>query len=197
MPASQTTGLSQLLRERVRLDAQVKRYQQLITLLFVDIVPSPANRNGGMTVIVAQDLLNKLLPFLTERGGIVVKTIDDAILARFDSPLDAVYSALDLQWSMLEQNIGKPDADQVRIRVALHSGLGLLKGNDVLGEVVNVCARVAKAGKGGEILISSSVHEEICDHEEIATRKRPASLSLKRKPAKLDLYEVIWRYAEK
>ncbi len=196
MPATTTSsGLAQLLRERVRLDAQVARYQQLITLLFVDIVSRPPDRNGG-TSAPLPDLLEKLVALITDRGGVVVKTIEDAILARFDTPLEAVYSALDMQWSMLGQNAGKPEAEQVHVRIALHSGLGLLKDNSVCGDVVNVCARVASAGGGGDILISAPVYQEICDHEEIAMRKRAAPLVVKRKSPKLDLYEVIWRYAE-
>ncbi len=196
MPAGTTSsGLAQLLRERVRLDAQIARYQQLITLLFVDVVSCPPDRNGG-TPVLLPDLLEKLVALITERGGIVIKTIDDAILARFDTPLDAVYSALDMQWSMLGQNVGKPDAEQVLVRVALHSGLGLLKDNNVCGDVVNVCARVASAAAGGDILISAPVYQEICDHQEIAMRKRPAPLPPKRKFPKLDLYDVVWRYAK-
>jgi TolB-like protein/class 3 adenylate cyclase len=199
MPESSDTALSELLRERLRVDAEVARYQRAITVLFVDIVGSTRfyERYGdvaGLTMV--QQFLDKLVPVVQAHNGIVVKTIGDAILARFPTALDAVHCALAMQFSLLQYNTGRPAMEQIHIRVALNSGFALIKGEDVFGDVVNVCSRIESAAHPDDILMSPSVYELICQYEEIAVRKQAEGVQLKGKTEKLDLYEVVWRFGD-
>jgi TolB-like protein/class 3 adenylate cyclase/Tfp pilus assembly protein PilF len=192
-------ALSELLRERLRLDAEVARYQRAVTVLFVDIVGSTRfyERYGDVAgLAMVQQFLDKLVPVVQAHSGIVVKTIGDAILARFPTALDAVHCALGMQFSLLQYNAGRPLREQIHIRVALNSGFALIKGEDVFGDVVNVCSRIESAAQPDDILMSPSVYELICQYEEIAVRKRAEAVQLKGKEQKLDLYEVVWRFGE-
>ena len=199
MPESADTAVAELLRERVRLDAELARHQEAVTVLFVDIVGSTRFYEqygdvAGLTMV--QQFLDQLSPIIQQHGGIVVKTIGDAILARFACAIDGVRCALNMQWSLLQYNEGRVPMEQIHIRVALNSGFALLKGTDVFGDVVNVCSRIESMADPGDILLSPSAYDQICQYEEIAVRKHAEGVQLKGKAEKLDLYEVVWRYGE-
>lgn len=199
MPESTDTTLAELLRERLRLDAELARHQQAVTVLFVDIVGSTRFYEqygdvAGLTMV--QKFLDKLVPLIQQHEGIVVKTIGDAILARFHTALDGIRCALDMQWSLLEYNGSRPPAEQIHIRVALNCGFALIKEADVFGDVVNVCSRIESAAQPDDILMSPSAYDQICQFEELAVRKRAGGVHLKGKTEKLDLYELVWRFGD-
>lgn len=199
MADSADNDLSDLLRERLRIDAEIARYQQAITVLLVDIVGSTRfyERYGDVAgLAMVQRFLDRLLPIVEARGGTVVKTIGDAILARFKTAFEGVHCALDMQRSLMEYNGARPAAEQIHIRVALNCGFALIKGTDVFGDVVNVCSRMESTARPDDILMSASVYDQICQHQEIAVRKRGDGVQLKGKAEKLDLYEVVWRFGE-
>ncbi|MGI9102784.1 MAG: adenylate/guanylate cyclase domain-containing protein [Terriglobales bacterium] len=195
MSETTDTAVSELLRERLRLDAELARYQQAVTVLFVDIVGSTHfyDQHGDIAgLAMVQKFLDQLTPIVQKHEGIVVKTLGDAILARFHTALDGVRCALAMQFALLEYNVGRPTLEQIHSRVALNAGYALIKDNDVFGDVVNVCSRIESAAKPDDILISPSVYDQICRFEEIAVRKRAEGVQLKGKSQKLDLYEVVW-----
>jgi len=190
-------AVSELLRERVRLDDELARHHQALTVLFVDIVGSTRfyEQHGDVAgLAMVQTFLDKLVPIVEQHKGTVVKTMGDAILARFQDALPAVFCALNMQWTLLERNEGRSSVDQIHIRVAINSGFALIQGTDVFGDVVNVCSRIESCAQPDEVLISPSVYDQICQHEEIAVRKRVEGVLLKGKSEKLDLYEVVWRF---
>lgn len=199
MPESTDTSLSELLREKARLDDKLAQYQQLVTVLFVDIVGSTRfyEQHGDVAGLgMVQKFFDKLVPLIEQHEGVVVKTIGDAILARFPSALDGARCALNMQWALLEYNGGRAAMDQIHIRVALNAGFVLIKGTDVFGDVVNVCSRIESAAQPDDILMSPSVYDQICQNEEIAVRKRAEGVRLKGKTETLDLYEVVWRFGD-
>src|SRR5574340_687283 len=111
MPDGTDTALSELLRERLRLDAELARYQQAVTVLFVDIVGSTRfyDQYGDVAgLAMVQRFLDRLFPVIEEHGGIVVKTIGDAILARFPAAAEGVCCALHMQGSLMDYNAGRP-----------------------------------------------------------------------------------------
>ncbi len=199
MPEPTDTAVSELLRERLRLDAELARRQQAVTILFVDIVGSTRfyDQHGDVAgLAMVQKFLDKLTPIVEEHEGVVVKTIGDAILARYHTAIEGVRCGLAMQFALLEYNVGRAPMDQIHIRVALNSGYALIKEQDVFGDVVNVCSRIESAAKPDDILISPSVYDQICQFEEVAVRKRAEGVQLKGKAEKLDLYEVVWALDE-
>lgn len=199
MSESSETAVSELLRERLRLDAELQHYQQAITVLFVDIVGSTRfyEQHGDVAgLAMVQKFLDKLVPVIELHEGVVVKTIGDAILARFSTAINGVRCALAMQFSLLQHNLERAPVDQIHIRVALNSGFALIKGSDIFGDVVNVCSRIESAAKPNDILISPSVFDQICQYSVIAVRKRAEGVQLKGKTEKLDLYEVVWQMDE-
>lgn len=201
MEQAPSKRLEELIRERARLDAELERHQQLITILFMDIVGSTRfyDQHGDLAgLVMVQKVLDRLIPQVEQHDGVVVKTIGDAILARFGNAQIAVRCGVAMQRTMADYNVNRAPADQIHIRVALNLGLGLIKEDgDVFGDVVNVASRIEKATDSDEIAISPSVYEQIQHVPDIAVRKKASGVELKGKADKLDLYAVIWRAGER
>jgi eukaryotic-like serine/threonine-protein kinase len=93
--------------------------------------------------------------------GRVFNTAGDAILAEFASAVDAVRCATDIQAALRSLNDQLPLSRQVRFRIGINLGDVMLHGQDLLGDGVNVAARLQTAAAPGGICISGSVHDQI------------------------------------
>ncbi len=96
----------------------------------------------------------------THRGRIF-NTAGDAILAEFVSAVEAVRCATDIQAALRTRNDQLPPARQVRFRIGINLGDVMVHGQDLLGDGVNVAARLQTAAEPGGVCISGSVHDQI------------------------------------
>ncbi|HXX20717.1 MAG TPA: adenylate/guanylate cyclase domain-containing protein [Candidatus Acidoferrum sp.] len=97
---------------------------------------------------------------LTHHGR-VFNTAGDAILAEFASAVEAVRCATDVQSALRTRNDQLPPSRQVRFRIGINLGDVMIQGQDLLGDGVNVAARLQTAAEPGGICISGSVHDQI------------------------------------
>ena len=97
---------------------------------------------------------------LTHHGR-VFNTAGDAILAEFSSAVEAVRCATDVQSALRTRNDKLPPSRQVRFRIGINLGDVMIQGQDLLGDGVNVAARLQTAAEPGGICISGSVHDQI------------------------------------
>jgi class 3 adenylate cyclase len=93
--------------------------------------------------------------------GRIFNTAGDAILAEFGSAVEAVRCATDIQTALRTRNDQLPPARQVRFRIGVNLGDVMVQGQDLLGDGVNVAARLQTAAEPGGICISGSVHDQI------------------------------------
>jgi class 3 adenylate cyclase len=93
--------------------------------------------------------------------GRIFNTAGDAILAEFSSAVEAVRCATDIQAALRTRNDQLPPSRQVRFRIGINLGDVMLHGQDLLGDGVNVAARLQTAAQPGGICISGSVHDQI------------------------------------
>jgi class 3 adenylate cyclase len=93
--------------------------------------------------------------------GRIFNTAGDAILAEFASAVEAVRCATDIQAALRTRNDQLPPSRQVRFRIGINLGDVMLHGQDLLGDGVNVAARLQTAAQPGGICISGSVHDQI------------------------------------
>ena len=100
--------------------------------------------------------------------GRVFNTAGDAILAEFSSAVEAVRCATDIQSALRTRNDQLPPARQVRFRIGINLGDVMLHGQDLLGDGVNVAARLQTAAQPGGICISGSVHDQISNKLSLA-----------------------------
>jgi len=93
--------------------------------------------------------------------GRIFNTAGDALLAEFTSPIEAVRCATDIQAALRTRNDQLPRARQVKFRIGVNLGDVMMQDSDLLGDGVNVAARLQGAAEPGGICISGSVYDQI------------------------------------
>jgi TolB-like protein len=112
------------------------------------------------TIARIRDVRRRLIdPQVTKSGGRVVKTMGDGLLVEFPSPEAAVRTAMEIQTRMLADEAPTPEDMRFRFRVGINSGEVVVDGDDVLGDVVNIAARLESLAPPGGICVSRSIYE--------------------------------------
>src|SRR4051812_30278631 len=89
-------------------------------------------------------------PVVRSRGGHIHKRLGDGLLLTFPSPEAAVLACLELV---------DVEPEPLRLRAGVHVGEVVVAGDEIVGHVVNVAARVAESAKGGEVLVTDDVRK--------------------------------------
>jgi adenylate cyclase len=98
---------------------------------------------------------------VTHHHGRVFNTAGDAILAEFPSVVEAVRCATEIQAALRTLNDNLPSDRRVEFRIGVNVGDVMVQGTDLLGDGVNVAARLQAAAEAGGICISGSVYDQI------------------------------------
>jgi TolB-like protein/class 3 adenylate cyclase len=98
---------------------------------------------------------------VAKHGGRIVKTTGDGVLLEFPSVVDAVECAVAVQALMTQRNEGVPEDRRMLYRIGINLGDILIEGDDILGDGVNVAARLEGIAEPGGICISSSAYEQV------------------------------------
>ncbi len=100
-------------------------------------------------------------PAIAERGGRVVKTTGDGILAEFASAVDAARCAIDIQQGIAERNGELAPEDRLHFRIGVNLGDVIVQGDDIFGNGVNIAARLEGLARPGGIRISEDVYRQV------------------------------------
>src|SRR6266478_5931409 len=98
---------------------------------------------------------------VAKHGGRLVKSTGDGVLLEFPSEVDAVECAVAMQTVMAERNQGVPTDRRMEFRIGINLGDILIEGEDILGDGVNVAARLEGIAEPGGICVSSSAYEQV------------------------------------
>jgi TolB-like protein/class 3 adenylate cyclase len=98
---------------------------------------------------------------VAKHGGRLVKTTGDGVLLEFPSVVDAVECAVAVQAVMAQRNEGVPVDRRMLFRIGINQGDILIDGDDILGDDVNIAARLEGIATPGGICISGSVYDQI------------------------------------
>ncbi|MEV0354668.1 adenylate/guanylate cyclase domain-containing protein [Nocardia sp. NPDC050697] len=91
-------------------------------------------------------------------GGHVIKSQGDGFMIAFAETAQAVRCGLDIQAALAR---GTESAERVRVRIGIHMGTSVRRGDDLFGRNVAMAARVAGAAGGAEVLVSAEVRAAI------------------------------------
>ena len=100
-------------------------------------------------------------PLVASGGGRIVKTMGDGVLMEFPSPVEAVRCAVRIQREMLGRQADVSENQRLRFRVGVNLGDIVIDGDDILGDGVNVAARLESLAAADGICISRAVHEQV------------------------------------
>jgi predicted ATPase/class 3 adenylate cyclase len=127
-----------------------------VTFLFTDIEGSTRllQELGDRYAAVRDEHAAILRRAVAEAGGVEVSTEGDSFFVAFPSPLAAVRAAVAAQRGLAAHDW--PPGRPVRVRMGLHTGEGVLGGDNYVGLDVNRAARIAAAGHGGQVIVSDA-----------------------------------------
>ena len=94
------------------------------------------------TAKIVRERREAATPIVRSFGGRLVKTTGDGVLLEFPSVVAAVECAIAIQKMMAERNAAVPEAKRILYRVGVNLGDVLIEGDDILGDGVNVAARL-------------------------------------------------------
>ena len=129
-----------------------------VAILFSDIEESTAlnERIGDKAWVRLIHRHGKMVNHHVKRhGGHVIKSQGDGFMIAFAAPEPAVRCSVDMQ-----HELGKR-AGGIRVRIGIHEGKSVRRGDDLFGRNVAMAARVASAADGGEVLVSEAVREAV------------------------------------
>ena len=98
---------------------------------------------------------------VAKHGGRLVKSTGDGVLLEFPSVVDAVECAVAVQAVMHQRNEGVPVDRRMLFRIGINLGDILIEGDDILGDGVNIAARLESIAEPGGICISSSAYDQV------------------------------------
>ena len=101
--------------------------------------------------------------FIARAGGRIFNTAGDAVLAEFSSAVEAVRCAIDIQESLRTRNMAYPASRQMNFRIGITIGDVVERDGDLLGDGVNIAARLEGIAPVGGICISRAVHEQVAN----------------------------------
>jgi len=93
--------------------------------------------------------------FIARHHGRIANTAGDGLIAEFPSVVEAVQCAIEVQRELGEAQSG------LRFRIGVHLGDVMVDGDDLLGEGVNLAARLQCMAEPGGILISQQVYDQV------------------------------------
>ena len=100
-------------------------------------------------------------PLITQHGGRVVKTTGDGLLIEFGSVVGAVECAVVLQRLAAERNAAVAGDRRMEWRIGVHLGDVLIEGDDILGDGVNIAARLEGIAEPNGICISEDAFRQV------------------------------------
>ncbi|WP_170397425.1 adenylate/guanylate cyclase domain-containing protein [Ruegeria arenilitoris] len=145
--------------------------RKLTTIVAADVVEFSrlisADEEGTLASLRAHraELID---PKIAEHEGRIANTAGDSLLVEFPSVVDAVRCMLEIQSGMDERNAEIAENQQIQLRVGINVGDVVAEGEDLLGDGVNVAARLEALSEQGGICLSRAVRDQIRDRMEIA-----------------------------
>jgi adenylate cyclase len=100
-------------------------------------------------------------PLLAEHRGRIVKLMGDGLIAEFGSVVSAVACAAAVQKRLAFQQQNVPAHDRIVLRIGVNLGDVIVEGDDLLGDGVNVAARLEQICSPGSVLISGAAYDHL------------------------------------
>jgi len=130
-----------------------------VTFLFTDIEGSTRRWEERPRAMAAalQRHDEVMRTIVAQHRGAVFRTVGDAFCCAFDSVPAAVAAAVDVQLGLASEDWG--DAEPIRVRMALHTGLAEVREDDYVGQAVTRIGQILPVAHGGQVVLSLGTAE--------------------------------------
>ncbi len=139
--------------------------RRLAAIMFTDIQDySLIMQDNGVTTPGVKEKYRQIFETLILKfSGTNLQHYRGGTLSLFDSAIDAVHCAIDMQQSFSQD-------PKIPVRIGIHSGDIIFDQEEVIGDGVNVASRIESLAVGGSILVSDKVYDEIKNQKSIQTQ---------------------------
>ncbi len=137
--------------------------RRLAAIMFADIVgfSRQMGANEARTLRLLEAHNQVIQQSVAEHHGHVIKIAGDGFLVDFPSVVHAVQCAQHVQARFRAHNTEKESAEQIHVRIGIHSGDVVQREGDVFGDGVNIASRLQALAEPDTICISHKVYEEV------------------------------------
>ena len=98
---------------------------------------------------------------IASHRGRIFNTAGDSVVADFASAVDAVQCAVAVQAAILTENAGLAADEPMQFRIGVHVGDVIVEGSNLLGDSVNIAARLEALAEPGSIYVSAPARDHI------------------------------------
>ena len=144
--------------------AGVRLVQQETVVLLVDLVESVRlmQEHEALSVRRWADFVSTVhAEILPRHRGVLVKSLGDGLMARFEAVPDAVDAAAEMHRTLATLNADVPEDQHLHLRAGVNAAMAWSDGIDIYGTGVNLAARLATLAGPGETIASASAHEQL------------------------------------
>ncbi len=169
-----------------------------LVILFADVVGSTRLFEvlGDLTARDKVALCVDIMRGATEqRGGSVVKTMGDEILATFEDCDKAMDAAVQMQVAIEAHPELDVAGQQIAIRIGCHFGPVVLETRDVFGAAVHTANRMTSQAKAGQIIITDSIYARLSDDWRAIARQVDVAVP-RGQQGEVTIFEVLWQHGD-
>src|SRR5438876_4634938 len=166
--------------------------RKLAAIMFTDMVGYSAlsQRDDKLALELLEEHRAVLRQICPRFHGVEIKTIGDAFLVEFQSALEAAQCAIEIQRALAKRNADAPAERQIQVRIGIHIGDVVHRGDDVYGDGVNIASRIDQLAGAGGICVSTDVERQIRNALETRIEKL-APTELKNISLPMDLFRIV------
>lgn len=165
--------------------------RRLAAIMFTDTVGYTASTqtDEARALELLRQQAEIVRPLISAHHGREIKSTGDGFLVEFDSALKATHCAIDIQRRIYERN-AEGTLAPIQIRIGIHLGDVVQSETDILGDAVNIAARIQPMAEPGGICLSGAVREQVWNKITDPLEKLP-SKALKGVQFPTEIYRVV------
>jgi class 3 adenylate cyclase len=166
--------------------------RKLAAIMFTDMVgySSLSEKNETLSLELLEEHRKILRATFPKHHGIEVKTIGDGFLVEFQSALEALECANEIQESLHKRNVARRQQEGIVLRIGIHLGDVIHSSSDVYGDAVNIASRIEAFADPGGICITQQVFDHVKKKSEFQFRDI-GKKELKHASAPIEIYSAI------
>jgi len=136
---------------------------KLAAIMFTDLVGFSAisQKNETLALKMLERHRQIIREHLPQFAGREIQTIGDGFLIEFESAVEATRCGVQIQRALAEINHQAVIGQEIQVRIGIHVGDVIHCNGDILGDGVNIAARIEPLAEPGGICVSQHVYDQI------------------------------------
>lgn len=151
-----------------------KPTRKLTTIFAADVAEYSRHisEDEDSALLQLRDLREIMDSIITDHGGRIANTAGDSVIAEFGSPTECVRAAVQIQHQHRHHNEEVPKGQRLLYRIGINIGdVSQQDDGDLLGNGVNVAARLESIARPGGICVSENVHSQVSGAIDFSLKK--------------------------